>query len=978
VQTRLHGKQASGGGGSASPSIVCRDDELATVTETLGRVSAGTGSALLVPGEAGIGKSRFAAEVVELARRRHYNALCGRSQPLDRTRSFAPAVEAFGRFLRSCAPAERAELTSGLPLLGHLLPGLGLPAAAPVADARLQRTGLFEALLRLLGRIASLRPVVLLVDDLHWADDGSLELLDYLIRDLAGMPVLLVATYRPEHPATPGVSSLLGTIRGTVEAREVTLRRLDDDAIATLLAAAIGGQPAAELVQLVADRSLGVPLYVEAYGRWLVESGLLSTATGTATVASDAELGMPPAITEVIAGRLARLPPEERDAVELLAVGGEPTGVDLLTAIGGPPVGDALDSLVRRGLVVEAEDGRTTTYRLYHPLVHEVAYAAIPALRRRQLHAGFVGTLRDLRDPTGLAPHVAGAGVVIAPREAAQMLLDAGRHALGRFAYEEAAGCLARALELAESACAPMVGDILTSYGHALRLGGEASAAVRAWQRALHRTSADDAVGMAALHQLIADAYSDCGQTAAAVHEVEAALALLGDRPPTALHLELLFVVMMNHQRQLDVPAATAVADRIERLATEVATPEAKLIASCARIGHLAEQARYQEATALIRALGVVDDPVIESQGIQFRALEALAMGDLGRLRHVNVELAEVDRRGGIPGWNYRRYVYAFGEALYSGRWDDAQEVLDEFELAVADSENSRASAFGPSIGALLNAYRGEDESAEQRLRLLDDRIERGLVEPLAARGVLGILGAVVALERDDAVTALARVEPFTAKNAYVLSGVIPPWGLVALAEARAGTGDAEGARTAAAQLAVVGPDGTYPQVMARRLAGLAAHAAGDDAAARRLLLEARAGFERLRMPFETARATIEAAEIGDAPGGVADLLASAHRVATTLRAKRYEARAARLLRSVGATVPRGRRPDQAVLTQRQLEVAELVATGMSNAQIAERLFVSIRTVTAHLDHIYTRLGINSRAALATHVTEQRPGTTER
>lgn len=957
----------------ASPAMVGRDRELAAVMAALDRASTGTGAALLVTGEAGIGKTRLAAAAVEMANSRHFAVLHGRAQPLDRTLAFAPMVEAFGRFLRSRPPAERDDLTTGLPLLGQLVPGAGVSDTLPGPDATLQRTRLFEAALRLLGRIASAGPVVLLVDDLHWADSGTLELLDYLLRDLKGMPVLLMTTYRPEEAAVSRVGAIVGTIHRTVDAHDVALSRLDDDGVAAVLTTAIGSRPSPDLVQLVVDRSLGVPLYVEAYGRWLVESGMLMTVDGAVAVAPQAELGVPPAIRGVIAGRLDSLSPHERDVVGLLAVGGEQADVDLLTAVGGPAVRATLDSLVARGLIAEADDGPTLIYRAHHPLVHEVAYSTMPASRRRDLHAGFVDALRGSGDPAALAPHVEAAGAVIPPAEAARMMLDAGRAAFDRFAYEDATSYVGRALELAERACPDLLGEILTAYGHALRFSGEASAAVRAWQRALEHTSPDDATGRATLHQLVADAHSDRGEITAAVHEVEAALAALGDQPPTLLHMELLFVLMMNHQRQLDVPAAAAVEDRIRQLAGKIATAEAKLMASLARMGILLERAQYQAAMVLGESLShqLVDHPTIHLQGVQFRALEALAMGDLGRLRHANAELAVLDQRIGIPGWNYRRYLYAFGEALYRGTWDEAQDILDEFELAVTGSENSRAATIGPTVGALLAAYRDDPHEAERRLQSCRKRIEQGLVEPEAARGVLGIFGALAALERGDAAAALKHIEPVASSNPYVLAGVIPPWGLVALAEARARTRDAEGARTAAAQLAQVGPDGTYPQVMARRLAGLAAHADGDRSAAYRLLLEARAGFERLRLPFETARAAIEAAEIG-AADGPADLVASAHRVMATLGAGRYEARAGRLMRAAGAAVPRGGRPAQAGLTPRQQEVAELVATGISNAEIAERLFVSIRTVTAHLDHIYTRLNINSRAALAAYVTERR------
>jgi DNA-binding CsgD family transcriptional regulator len=474
------------------------------------------------------------------------------------------------------------------------------------------------------------------------------------------------------------------------------------------------------------------------------------------------------------------------------------------------------------------------------------------------------------------------------------------------------------------------------------------------------------------LHGLIADAHSDCGEMTAAVREVEAALATIEGLPFTVDHLELLLVLMMNHQRQLDVPAAAAVAERIERLAEDIGTPESELVAVFARLAILEERARYREALAVAEPYldRLRTDPVAHRQTTQFVALEALAMGDLGRLRHANAELVALDQQTGIPGWNYRRYLYAFGEALYRGAWDEAQDVLDEFETTAMISENSRLATIGPVVGAVLSAYRGDIDDAERRLQQGRERLEKGLVEPAAGRGVLAVFGAIVALEKGDPAAARALIEPVAAPNPYVLAGVIPPWGLSSLAEARARTGATFAAREAAGLLAAVGPDGTHPAAMARRLEGLAAAADGNLGEARRLLLEARSGFERLRLPFETARAAIEAAEVDD-PTEVNELLTSAHRVMSGLGARRYVARATRLLEQSGATVPR-HQSNEVGLTERQREVAGLVAKGLSNAEIAERMFVSIRTVTAHLDHIYTKLGIRSRAALAAYITERR------
>jgi DNA-binding NarL/FixJ family response regulator len=170
---------------------------------------------------------------------------------------------------------------------------------------------------------------------------------------------------------------------------------------------------------------------------------------------------------------------------------------------------------------------------------------------------------------------------------------------------------------------------------------------------------------------------------------------------------------------------------------------------------------------------------------------------------------------------------------------------------------------------------------------------------------------------------------------------------------------------------------GSYPDAAAVRIRGIAAASAGEPGDAIEQLAYASEKFARLGMPFEAARCDIELGEVAVRADAIdetlADRLARSYETTTLLGADRYAARATRLLHSLGRPVPV--QSAGGLLTSRQLEVGELVATGMSNAEIAEELFISVRTVTSHLDHIYTRLGISSRAALAAYIAERRSKT---
>ena len=188
--------------GSTDVPLVGRSEELGRVLAALRRAAAGSGGALLLAGEAGIGKSRLAAEALTLARQRGFLTLEGAAYPLQADLAYAPVLEALAPCLAGLEPGRLAALVSGLPDLGRLFAGLHLPPPEPLGDAALERTRLFEAVSRLVERIAAERPVALLVDDLHWADAASLELLHYLARGLEARRVLLIGTYRLDEART--------------------------------------------------------------------------------------------------------------------------------------------------------------------------------------------------------------------------------------------------------------------------------------------------------------------------------------------------------------------------------------------------------------------------------------------------------------------------------------------------------------------------------------------------------------------------------------------------------------------------------------------------------------------------------------------------------------------------------------------------------------------------------------------------------
>jgi predicted ATPase len=199
---------------SAAIPLVGRANELDRVRAAIERAHGAIGGTLLLAGDEGIGKSRLAAEALVLARRRGFLTLNGTAYALHTDLAYAPVLEAVGPFLAGLPAGRLGQLVRGLPDLSRLFGNLALPLPVPLGDPALERTRLFEAVARLVERIAAERPLALSIDDLHWADHASLDLVHYLARGLTDQRVLLLGTYRlDEARAHPRLRSLVRSHR---------------------------------------------------------------------------------------------------------------------------------------------------------------------------------------------------------------------------------------------------------------------------------------------------------------------------------------------------------------------------------------------------------------------------------------------------------------------------------------------------------------------------------------------------------------------------------------------------------------------------------------------------------------------------------------------------------------------------------------------------------------------------------------------
>ena len=499
--------------------LVGRSIELERIGVAVERAAAAAGNTLLFAGEEGIGKSRLAADALALARQRGFLTLKGTAYALHTDLAYAPVLEAIGPFLAGLPGGHSRHLVRGLPDLSRLFGNLSLPPPSSLGDPALKRTRLFEAVARLVERIAAERPLALWIDDLHWADSASLDLVHYVARGPADQRVLLLGTYRlDEARAQPRLRSLVRSLQRLGLGEEVTLTPLPSDEVAKLAAAVLAGEPPEALLRFLQDRAAGTPLYVTALIRGLRESGELFREGSTWTVGPASLSAMPAVVHDLVLSRLERLNTSERLLVEVMAVAGDAASQAVIEQVGrcGPEELDQAAGRLREvGLLVEESAGREVVFRATHPLITEVAYAELSESRRRRLHADVAAALEatGVQDPQRLAHHYRGAAWEVDSSRALEVLTAAATAAEKVHADAEASDYLAAALDLARIDHPDLIGELLERLGSARMRAGHLELAVAAWTEASReRQRAADWPALTHLRGLLATAEWERGR----------------------------------------------------------------------------------------------------------------------------------------------------------------------------------------------------------------------------------------------------------------------------------------------------------------------------------------------------------------------------------------------------------------------------------------------------------------------------------
>ncbi|HEX5506690.1 MAG TPA: AAA family ATPase [Thermomicrobiales bacterium] len=961
---------------SPEPPLVGRRRELAALLEAFAAAADGRTRVALVAGEPGIGKTRLLAALAVRAAAAGATVLRGGAVDAAGMPPYLPFLEALGRHVR-VAPLDalRAQAGGLSPALATLLPELAarleLPPGYPLPPEQ-ARLRLYEAVGDFLAAIAAPRPLLLVLDDLHWADPASLDLLCYVARAQPAARLLVAGAYRAgevaDRPAFARALAELTRLRALTTVAVAPLATAEVDALA---AGELGAPVEPETAQLLFAHSEGNPFFAEELLRGWREAGALAPAGDRWRLALPPGPALPPSIAGAVRQRLARLPAEVVELLRTAAIVGRAFDVALLADVAGQEpeaVEERLRDAAAAGLL--RADG-AEAFAFSHDKIRECLYDEVTAVRRRRLH-GLIGRALETRPAPADAGRLAALAFHFARSgdraRGAAYAERAAERALAASAPDEALAHYRAALDLLDAGDARR-GPALLGRGDAAVLAGAEREAADAFAAArdCFAGAGDRLAAGRAAHRL--------GRARARLEEHEPALAafadalaLLADAPgvelaPVLVDLGSLLAVSLHRQ-------AEGVAHGRRALALAERAGEGRLIAAASRaLGNLLVRGNALAAgiPLLERALAAAeaaDDPAEAAECCACLAPAYFWLGAIGRSADVTRRrLAFAERCH--DRYQFRHvYTWLAVCAGLRGRLGESADLLDRARAAVERLASPEPLAYVTFCRGALDYFRGEYAAAEARLREALARFRE--VGPGALVWYLGLLPLIQAT-RGDADEARAGMDELEALLAAVPAGTMPTGEPLAyLAQTALALGDRERLARYEPRLAAFREQ--FHDALTDRLLGQIATLRHDWATARDCLAAAEATARREELPWELgrtleARATLALAESGRAATASAgDLLRAARAVFQQAGSVADERRLDERLRALAGR--RAARPSlPAGLSAREAEVLRLVAAGRSNRAIAAALSVSEHTVAHHLTSIFAKTGADNRAA---------------
>jgi DNA-binding NarL/FixJ family response regulator len=966
---------------SAHVRLVGRVAELGRMRDALAEAESGQSVVLLVSGDAGVGKTRLLTELSGEASRRGFTVLSGRCAELADTVPYLPLADALrGAGLRDTGSLQEALATR--PVLARLLPDREI-TRQPGDLPGLAQQQLFGAVLGMLSELAAASPVLLVLEDLHWADRSTRDLVSFLSRMLRSERIALALSYRTDdmHRGHP-LRAVVAELQRLPSVIPIEVGPLDPAAMAELLLWLAHGTLDTAAIDRVIGRAEGNAFFAEE---------LLAT--------SSAGNELPAGLAELLLARTIDLSASAQQVLRAAAVAGRRVDDELVMLAAGLTTGEyesaVRESVARQLLVPDGTHG--LAFR--HALLREAIYNDLLPGERTRLHARMAELLAD----EGRLGEVAGSAAELALHCLAShdvpgafaASVQAGREAERLAAPAEAHRHYDQALSLWERVTEPEKLSGMTrgklAFKSALSAadGGDVGQAVKQLRR-LASILADgaepDQILLCRVRERLGYFLLDIDEDREALTMAAAAVDVLPADPPTWERARALATHARTLLQYADTEPARARAEEAAAAASAADAPwvQADALATLSLVRERAGLIKEAMATSAgaVELAGRSDMAGVELRARTLLARVQLESGDLAGAAdtaHLGVHLAERSGLSMAPfglDLQYLHYLAHYND----GDWDHAQAIADRFAVRVASVAEARLSA----MALFIDVARGSARVADRQTWL-----EPYLAEDLLAEYIAGGLLAEDAYWAGDLIGAVAAAQATINAAAAWYEGLGPQVirpaaiGLAALADqarqARAAgqleaaaviaadaTALAEAARSGAAAKAALGVDGRG--WLARADAEWRRAAGDNDPAHWQAVIDAFGpdfAYEAARSRWRLAEALAEA---GDRDGAQQQWLLAADAAdrlgATRLREALADlGRRARLGRGHESAAP-GSSPF-AALTARELEVLTLVAAGRSNREIGSELFIAPKTVSVHVSNILAKLGAASRTEAA-------------
>ena len=935
-----------------------REAELAELERAVGHARDGEGGVVIVEGPPGIGKTELVRAARRLGAHLGLTVLSARGSELERDFAFGVVRQLFQSPLGELPADQRKEALSGAAALaGSLLDDEGSEVSPGTPGDIFP---LLHGLHWLTANLAVTQPLMLAVDDAHWADEPSLRFLHYLSGRIGELPVLAVVATRSTAPEAPVAQVESIRVEGTSSA--IRPRQLAHSGAAALLGNVLGADPDYEFVGACIDASGGNPFYLTELARTLRSTG----ADPTSETAKRIGEISPEAVAGSVLARLGHMAPEALALARWTAVLGadaELRQAGELAELLPDEAARAADSLAGAAIL---EPG--SPLRFVHPLVQAAIYEDLPAHERSRRHGAAARLLRAASAPAErVASHLlltdaSGDDTVV------ESLIEAAAQALARGAPASALSLLRRAL--AEPPNSEAMGSVLLAAGQAARANGD-SEAISFLEEAIRRCG--DPVERAALSRELATTMILFGELHPAADVLQAAIkALPVDRREEHLFLEaelLTVELLAGPLTESGIELTRSSIDRIEDLLDGVSgkTPAERVLLAGACFHRMWMPSEKSSDLAELAERAVADGSLVQEVGAgsPYWAMPALAMLMADRHDEASALIETVEtnatRTGSATGLAVMSMMRA-RQHLIQGNLRDAEADADGcFEIAPEGGPIILHFAAGTLLLVLIEEDRGEEALAW----LEDRRLTRELAET-STHSTLLLARSALHRERGDLLEALRDAEEVEARESERGGVMTLPAALCSHALTYHASGDQEKALQVALRYLDAARNFALPSFVGSALLVLGMVESGPQRLVH--LEQAAATLAGTHCTLNRARALIEygaelrrANQRSDSREPLSQGLDLALRCGATGLAEQARTE----LKATGA------RPRSIVvsgvdsLTPSERRVAKLAAQGLTNRAIAQNLFVTMKTVETHLRHCYQKLEIAGREELA-------------